>query len=103
MFLSEATNPNSLDSFHSKSKVKTAKQTGEHAGKFLQLSQLLEGRKTFVIFPCDCNDSGWTKIVEAIKGIVGPVVGSVGQNFLAPSATLVAFNSAWLLSSVWLY
>ena len=80
------------------------------SGKLLQLSQLLEGRKTFVIFPSGSNDSGSTTIFEAIKSIIGTVVALMGPHFPASfpmlgAAFCVAFSSTaatWLLSSVWL-
>jgi len=40
------------------------------AGKFLQLSVINKGKRTFVIFPAGWNERGWAKIFDALNEIV---------------------------------
>ena len=39
-------------------------------GKFLQLSVINKGKRTFVIFPVGWNEGGWAKILDALTEIV---------------------------------
>ena len=42
------------------------------AGRFLQLSALKQGQRSFVIFPAGWNGRGWKKIFDAMKEIIYP-------------------------------
>ena len=43
---------------------------GMGAGKFLQLSVIKNGRRSFVIFPAGWNDRGWTRIFDVLNEII---------------------------------
>ena len=42
------------------------------AGRFLQLSAIKQGQKSFIIFPASWNERGWTEIYDALKEIIKP-------------------------------
>jgi len=41
-------------------------------GRFLQLSPIKQGQKSFIIFPASWNERGWTEIYDALKEISKP-------------------------------
>jgi len=47
-----------------------------------------------MIFPSSWSNSGWSKIFEALKGIIGRMEDSAGHRSHDPSTTLVASNLA---------
>jgi len=55
---------------HQGSSIFLSESKRNRAGKFLQLSIINKGKKTFIIFPGDWNERGWAKIFDALNEIV---------------------------------
>ncbi|KAJ8420891.1 LOW QUALITY PROTEIN: hypothetical protein Cgig2_016234 [Carnegiea gigantea] len=83
----------------------------KRAGKFLQLSVLNKGKRTFVIFPPGWNERGWAKIFDALPEIANlAFLGSTEEAFTpsdtgtwycASTSTSAKSTTSRLLSKVW--